>query len=148
MVENLLSVALGGIIAAIPTVISAISENKKFTKKLEHEMEIKRFELYEKDRMSALNDFLTCLGSLSSDILPSELDVDKYFSAAGKALCFVSEPVRNLIFESNALVSNWENGIEQRKLKHYQEAISSAIYAEYSSAFQHCDHLAAKANKK
>ena len=144
MVDNIISVAIGGIIAAIPTLISAIHESKKYSKTLQHEISIKKFELYEKERILALNNYLHHLGSLNSRSLSDEFGLDKYFAASEKASCFVTEPIRKLIFECNGIASHWQDGFDREKFQDYQLKITSAIYSQYMSDFYHVDDLTSK----
>lgn len=130
MLSTLISVIIGGIIALVPSIISArtAKENRL------HELRMKRIELYEAERIAALTEFLKCFGAMTSSELSQEFDVDRYMAASQKAAAFVSPSTRAIIIEANEYVSkHWDRRAPENA--QLQINMASAFFDELSKQF-------------
>ena len=135
MSDTLIAVAVGGIIGVVPTVITIFIEAWKINTQRKHELNLKYFELYKTQKNAALLDFLSHLGSLSSDSLKDEFYLDKYFASAEKAACFLPSDDRKLIYKANVFAKNWHDGFDFSEFTNLQSELADIIYRELKSDF-------------
>ena len=97
MFQTLLAVLLGGVIGAIPTVISAVVSLKNSKADRIHQSQMKLIEIYAVAKRDALQDFMSNLGFISRTTVMTNPAMQAYLASAKKACMFVSTETASTI---------------------------------------------------
>lgn len=139
MWETLIPVIIGVVIGLAPSLFTSIdAKNQR-----KHELKMKRIELYEAERISALIEFLRCFGAMFSGSVGDEFSTDKYMAASEKASAFVSDDTRHAIESANAYVSShWSRHIDKADddAVDLRGSIAKAFFSELSKPFSETYH--------
>lgn len=132
MSDLLLGVIIGGLIGIVPTIVSSFIEVWKMKTQQKHEINVKKFELYQTQKTASLLQYVTQLGALNNGSLSSDFGIDKYFAAAENAACFVPDEVRRLIFSANTFAANWHDGFNHDEFMKIQAELTEQLYLQLS----------------
>lgn len=132
MSDALIGVIIGGVIGAFPAIISSFLDSRNLARTQKHEMHMKKIELYDASRISALINYSKVLGNVS------HTPKGDYLASSIEASVFVSDSTRKLIEITNEeVIAYWAtayNGRLECALSKLPELIV-AIHKEMERAF-------------
>ena len=99
MSETLIAAIVGGLIATVPTVISAISQSRQTRMQFKQEQKLKAIEFYELPRRDAIFAYKDATGKLMACDKVNIDAISAYMSAFERACLFVSDETRKLMVE-------------------------------------------------
>lgn len=111
--DTLLGICFGAALAALPTVSMYIIELIRQKSQQKHELRMKRIDLLETPRLTALQDYSRIAGALIGNEIRDEFNVTNFRAAHQRAAMFVSPETYNAMSEAiPVILSGWEDNAD------------------------------------
>ena len=106
-----LGVIFGGLIAAVPSLLTVFMENRRQQIQLAHELYMRKLDLIDSPRIAALQEYSRYLGAFFSSQLSEEFTESQFLAAHQKACIYVSDDTRAAMMNAlPVILSDWHSG--------------------------------------
>ena len=128
MSDAFIGAIIGGLIAALPGLVSALLVLINSNAQRKHELTLRRIEIYETERRDTLLQFGSVLFQSIRDV-----NAHEYYSALGRASAFLpNDIVQKAYYIGNAIKASGNSGQRSNISDFEVEAIRSYIHQQFS----------------